>query len=492
MAFPDSFRAARWLRTLNLVLQAVLILTFFGGLNYVARNHSWRFDLTKHRKFSLSPETLSYVKNLQRPVEIVATLTEEEDTPEIRGLLQEFVQAAESNRAGRITTAYIDVYQDRRKAETYGIGEANAFLVRSGDKSRTILVAELYRMKDKQRAAFQGEQVLTAAMLDVSNTEHDHVYFIVGHSELHPTDTDPGRGLSALRDQLRVRNFSVDTLELSVARRIPADASVLVAVAPQTAYTRAEQEMLREYLRVNAGRLILFLGHGKPVSALGLDDLLLDWGVLADDDVVIDLAPESVAENQDLIVRAHAKEHPIGLAMHEQQLSFRFGPTRTIRVDPGRPMTTGLSVVPISATSEQAWGETRYTRGPYTKDAADIRPMRGIIPEDRLSVVVASERVSVRDNLPFSVPGGRLVVFGTADSVSNHRIGYYGNFPGFLAAVNWAVDRDKQLAIPPRPIERFQLALSANQFMQLRYALMLGLPGATLLLGMIVYWTRRR
>jgi hypothetical protein len=59
----ESFRAARWLRTFNLVLQAVLFLTLFGGLNYLARNHAWRFDLTKQRKFSLSAETLSYIKN---------------------------------------------------------------------------------------------------------------------------------------------------------------------------------------------------------------------------------------------------------------------------------------------------------------------------------------------------------------------------------------------------------------------------------------------
>jgi hypothetical protein len=68
MSFLESFRTVRWLRSMNLILQAILVLTFFGGLNYVAKNHAWRFDLTKQRKFSLSAETLSYIKNLQRPV----------------------------------------------------------------------------------------------------------------------------------------------------------------------------------------------------------------------------------------------------------------------------------------------------------------------------------------------------------------------------------------------------------------------------------------
>ena len=69
----ESFRAARWVRTLNLVLQAILFLTFVGGLNYLARSHAWRFDLTRYRRYTLSPETVAYLRNLIRPVQIVVT-----------------------------------------------------------------------------------------------------------------------------------------------------------------------------------------------------------------------------------------------------------------------------------------------------------------------------------------------------------------------------------------------------------------------------------
>jgi hypothetical protein len=60
-----------------------------------------------------------------------------------------------------------------------------------------------------------------------------------------------------------------------------------------------------------------------------------------------------------------------------------------------------------------------------------------------------------------------------------------------LNAVNWSVDRDHALAIPPRPIENFHLSLTATDFTRLRYALLLALPGSALLLGLLVYWTRR-
>ena len=98
---------------------------------------------------------------------------------------------------------------------------------------------------------------------------------------------------------------------------------------------------------------------------------------------------------------------------------------------------------------------------------------------------------SARDNLPFSVRGGRLVVFGTGDVIANNRAAIVANLTIILNAVNWTVDRDANFNMPARPIERYQLSLSAGELTRLRYSLLLALPGAAALLGLIVYWTRR-
>jgi hypothetical protein len=104
---------------------------------------------------------------------------------------------------------------------------------------------------------------------------------------------------------------------------------------------------------------------------------------------------------------------------------------------------------------------------------------------------VAAEPVTVRDNLPFTVPRGRLVVFGTGDLIDNIRFANAGVLNILLGAVNWTVNSDTQLNIPARPLERFQLSLSAAELRNLRYSLMFGLPGVAALLGLAVYWTRR-
>jgi hypothetical protein len=166
---------------------------------------------------------------------------------------------------------------------------------------------------------------------------------------------------------------------------------------------------------------------------------------------------------------------------------------RSVVPDPAAPLGGGLNTITVAATSTTAWGERGGWKPgtvPRYDPGVDTRPLPGMSPPDRLGVIVASERLAVRDNLPFSVRGGKLVVFGTGDLIANGRIDD-ASLRIALNAVNWCVDRDHALAIPPRPIERFQLTLSASDFTRLRYAVLLVLPGAALLLGLLVYWTRR-
>jgi hypothetical protein len=185
MSSTENIGPSRWLRTIHLLVQAVLFVTLVLGLNYLANDHpEWRRDLTKHRSFSLSPETLSYLR-LDRPVRIIATIGEGPEHPEVRGLLREYGYATaasldrKSGRDGRILVDYLDVYQDRKKSEEFGIAQPNAIVLLCGDRRRTLLLDELYRVKPgtKERDVFQGEQVLTAAILDVSNPQRQKIYF---------------------------------------------------------------------------------------------------------------------------------------------------------------------------------------------------------------------------------------------------------------------------------------------------------------------------
>ncbi len=488
-----TFASARRRRTAHLVAQAVLVLTFVAGLNYLATRHAWRIDLSRHARHSLSPETRSYLRDLDAPVKVVAALSEDagDDTiaqayRDVRTLLRDYAEASAAlNPDAPVTHEFIDLYQNREAARKYGIQNPNTIVVLSGNKSRVIEFSQLYRMKEREKVGFIGEQAVTAAILDVTRAGSQIVAFLSGHGELDPFDTDPARGLSLLRDELRARNFDVAVLDLTqpAQRELAAHAAALVIAAPQGRYSPDEQEFLRRLLSTNAGRVLLLLDPARPH---GLEDLLFDWGVLADDVVILDPSAEGRTDNGDLVLSPSDAGHPVVSFLHDNKIFLRFGPSRSVRADPGRSLDPGLSVLELVGASASAWGERAYReRGVPTFDpATDLPP--------RLAAGVAAERASPKGKLPFTVRGGRVVAFGNGDWMANARLAAGGNLSLALSSLNWLVDRDTQLQLPPRPVEKYQLSLTTAQLGRLRLSLLLGLPAATALLGLLVYWNRRR
>jgi hypothetical protein len=492
----ESYRAARWLRTTNLVLQAILFLTLFGGFNYLALHYHWRFDLSQHRRYSLSPETVSYLQELTHPVHIVVTLTPDSDNADaaqmyrdVQNLLSEYVYMTAGNyesktdHDGRIQVDYLDIYQNRREAEALGIDQSDVIVFLCPPNNRhTVRLNELYEYENRHRISFKGEQTITAAILDVSRPQKKKICFLTGHGEMKLDDLKPVSGLSVLRDELRLRNFDVEPLDLSITRRVPDGVDLIVISSPQGRFQPFEEELLRQYLTNRAGRIVLTI---DPMIDCGLDNLFADWGVRVDDDGILDNNPEMVVEGTDLMIRDLDDHNPITKSLRDFNLPLRIGVPRSVRPDPDRPPDRALNVSVLARTSPTSWGEFGY-RLPRVHAFIPGSDLHG-----PLGVVIASERVSP-GSLPLSVPGGRLVVIGSGDVFSNRRLADQGCQTLSLNVINWAVDRDTQLHFPPRPIEKFRLSLSQEQLGKLRLGLLFALPGAVGLIGLMVYWTRRR
>ena len=490
MSSYDSFRAARWIRFINLVLQAGLFLALFAGLNYLALNHSWRFDLTQSRRHSLSAETRSYLEQLDRDVRIIVTIsndgTEEEVAQayrDISGLLREYAYLTRNNPKGKIEVRYLDVYQNRKDTEALGLDTPNQVVLISDDHRRVLTLGDFYQTRARRRQGFRGESTLTAALLDVSSPQKKKIYFLAGHGEMRPDDVDRRRGLSGIRDELRARHYEIASLDLNLSHKIPEDAALIIVAGPQGRLQPFEEELFRNYLTTRAGRLMLLLDPGYPH---GLENLLFDWGIIVQDDVIFDPHPESITETNDMRLWRFAQDAShITDNLMNNGMFLTVGPARTVSDDLGRSLDDGLRVKKLIATSSLAWGEKSYRIRNKLPEYTPGQDLKG-----ELGVMVISERLKPA-HLDLSVPGGRLAVFGTADLVTNDRIITVGNLNLFIATVNWAVDRDTQLNIPVRPIERFQLALSADEFVRLRLGLLLVVPGIVALLGLGVYWTRR-
>ncbi|MEM1222109.1 MAG: GldG family protein [Verrucomicrobiota bacterium] len=487
----NEFRIARRFRAVNRTIQIVLSISLIIALNYLAANYFRRIDLTDTGTYTLAPESKAYIRQLTEPVDIIVTIPEDPDVPELeeihndlRKILREYEAKGRENGKNMINVEFVDIFRQRKRAQEiankYQLTQENVILVASGERTREIRQAELYEVADGEIKGFRGEKAFTSAIIDVSSDKTEKIYFMVGHGEMRLGDVDPLRGLSQLESFLRERNFTLATIDLSLVDAVPDDADLIIAPSPQAALLPIEVEKLRRYMSDRNGRMIALVDPGRRH---GMEELFYDWGVLVEDMVVVDPGPDFRAQGGDLIIRRFA-EHPITEMLINFQITALFGPPRPVRVDPASVGDERLQVTQIIGSSTESWAERDFRQqDPFKYDPG--RDLKGPI-----SIATLSTR-SAGSELGITIPGGRFAVFGNSDFVANNRFLSFGNRTLLINTINWTLDRTSLLNIPTRPLERYQIVMSDQELNKLLLYLSF-LPIAAALFGFFIFFLRRR
>ncbi len=490
MSMWDSYQVANRLKLANHWVQVILILSLILGLNYVAMQVFFRFDLTENHRYALSPETKAYLRDLSEPIKVYVTIPRnssqfEEETlyRYVSQLLQEYVYNSRSEGDFLIDVEYVDIFKDLGKADMlareYGLEEANTLLIVANDRQRIIRPDEILEFSGLKPSAFKGESTLTSAIIEVTQEQSPVIYFLQGHQEASPNETTPTDGLSQITRELALRNYSIRSVDLTTVNKVPDDAALLIIADPKGPLMVSELEKLREWLDDGAGRLMVWI---RPGVATNLSPLLSDWGIQLTDQVIVENDPSYREAKGTLFIR-NLGEHPITQSLIDNQTFLLTRWSRPVYPVSPDPVDERLHFQPLFATSSNSWAESTY-RAEGEPQFDEDSDFRGPVP-----LAVAAER-KASSQLGIKVPGGRLVVFGSPDLFSNQNIASLGNVTLFFNTLNWMLDRDSYLVIPPRPIDSYQLAVSQEQLNHIAL-LFLSLPASIALIGFLVYWVRQ-
>lgn len=490
MSMWDSYQVANRLKLLNHWLQVILILSLILSLNYLAMQVFFRFDLTENHRYALSPETKAYLKDLTDPIKVYVTIPrsspqQEEETlyRYVSHLLQEYVYNSRRDGNFLIDVEYVDIFKDLSKADMlareYGLEDANTILVIAADRQRNIRPDEILEFSGLKPTAFKGESTLTSAIMEVTQEVSPTVYFVQGHQESTPEGTSPNEGLSQITRELNLRNYSIRQIDLTSVDKIPEDAALLILADPKGPLLISELEKIREWLDERAGRLIIWI---RPGVATNLAPLLSDWGIQLANQVIIEPDPNYREAKGTLLIR-NLGEHPITQSLIQNQTFLLTRWSRPVYPVAPDPVDERLHFQPLFASSSTSWAESTYrTDTEPTFDEGSDFP--GPVP-----IAVAAER-KASSQLGIKIPGGRVVVFGSPDLFANQNVASLGNVTLFFNTLNWMLDRDSYLVIPPRPIDSYQLAVSQDQLNKIAL-LFLSLPAAIALIGLLVHWVRQ-
>ena len=452
----------------------LIVLGILIAVNYLSTRQNKRWDLTANRQYSLSEQTVKLLQGLEAPVRFLV-FDQADSLERFRPRLTEF-----EYQSDQVEVEYIDADRRPVQAKEYEIQTYG-----------TVVVEYMGR---RERVTSDAEQDLTNALIKVLNPEEKRVYFLAGHGEKDPGDSNERTGYSAIVDALRRDNYQWEKVVLAQTNAIPENATVVVIAGPTTDLLEAEVELLRQYL-ANNGKLLVMLDPPdlkQPRPLARLTTLLRDWGVNVTDSIVVDVSGLTNVAT----VPVAAPPYPNHVITDRFNLITMFPMARAVTAAEGAP--GDRTAQPIVQTTPRAWAEVNLAsldNPEGLQPDIDKGDIAGPVP---LAVAVATpgkaEEKPVSDTTGGEEqrsPETRVAVFGDSDFIANAYLGIEGNGDLFMNTVNWLAQQESLIAIRPREASDRRLTMTANHITAMFWLSVVLIPAAVIGAGVFTWWRRR-
>ncbi len=458
----------------NTLVLVVVVLAILAGVNWIVSRRSWRVDLTKDQRYSLSDQTRKVLAGLKDDIRITY-FQRERDMPRGQDRLKEY-QAL----SPKLKVDFVDPMKSPAKAQAYDArGPWPILVVEKGSK--------------RERITNDGEQDITNALIKVTREGKKTVCMVEGEGERAADDTGEG-GFSGAKASLTKSLYDVKTVFLLREKKVPADCTVLILGGPQKDLLPETTAAIRDYVKAGGKALVMVEPELKE-SYPNVVALLKDWNLEAGKDVVVDVSGMGqlfgASELWPLAI-----EYPWHPITKDFRLPTLFGGARS--VEAGKGTVEGVTAQDLVKTSAQSWAESDLSmKGPIKYDEgkdrkgpialAAVATVRGPAP----SPTPAPSPAPSPAPEPPKAPEGRVVAVGDADFASNQLLGFQGNQDFFLNTIAWLAEDADMISIRPKEAENQAMFLSRQAQQNVAWLALAILPGLFVVLGVATWWRRR-
>jgi ABC-type uncharacterized transport system involved in gliding motility auxiliary subunit len=464
---PDDIRRLAAGRQVKYGTITILSIVFFAViavlLYWIAfENDDWRLDLTAANEFTPLDETIELLETYDEPIDVIGFYST--SSFDRRNTAEERLQSLKAYKPN-LSYEFIDPNADPIVAQRYEVSaDSTLVFVRNRDQENEVT----------SQAATTTDRDIHTALVQLINPRMKTAYFLTGHGELDSAGFGQD-GASEIVGNLEDQGFTIQQLNLALEGVVPLDADVVVVAGPQAPMQPAEVAALGEYLS-NGGTA--FIARDVIIDENGLnaeeDDLramLLDeWGIRLRSDLILDY--ERQVANQSVPVDFIANTFgtsPI-ISADFQSLGIYLEIARSV----GYQETAGISYIELVKTSEESWGETNFN-APAALDEADA--------PGPVNVAISAENTAT---------GGRLVVVGDVNMLTNNGSRFNANSLFFTNAMNWLAGDEAALELTPRETINRSINLQQSDLALVQVLSCLIGPSLVGLIGLVVWYTRRR
>jgi len=293
-----------------------------------------------------------------------------------------------------------------------------------------------------------------------SMESHDHLEGAPGHS--HGLGTKyvmhERHGMAKARHALETMNYTVEKLLLLQRANGLAGCAVLVVAGPKIALLAMEIEAVRAHLAAGGNAFFML----DPFVRTGLEPVIREYGVVLDDDIVIDEASHFWADVSSPAVSDYNRHQ----VTRDLPLTF-FPGVRSLSPTPQRVPDT--SVVPLVNSSRNSWGQANRERVGFVKGRD--------VPGPNTLMVVALRR-----------PRSRIAVVGDSDFATNSFFHIMGNGTLFLNTVNYLAAQENLIGLQPRTADLPRVNLTNRQMKGTFFLSVVLVPALLAVVGTAVWW----
>jgi ABC-type uncharacterized transport system involved in gliding motility auxiliary subunit len=446
-----------------LLVVALAVVTSVWAFS-LSRTYEQTWDLSTHREFALSGQSLSICDGMGETVK--AQFFVGPSSP-LRLPMRDLSRALETS-CPQVEVERIDPAASPRAARAAGVVTDQGVIVLTKDEGQARQIEG-----QASQARFFRELVVL-----IAKAQHE-ICWAVDHGEADPDDAlDPGAYGQVV---FSLDDFNYNVSRLSVGTQgVPDRCAALVVARPQIDWQQVEVDAMDRYLR-GGGRVAMMLDIVEDDKSPRLTKALRSYGVRVGVDLVVDMNPKN---------RLLGVDDPAFVVLSEEDLSAHSitrGLPATVVLGVSRSVTpldesAGAHVELLLRTGPDAWAETDLDPANTVEPGPD-EPMGGI------GVMVAVEGIGRDAEQPAALSGGKMVVVGDADFASNALLKLGNNGDLFLNTVAWLVEEQTQLGERERSSEHVELTTATGAL--IAAVALVGVPGVGFFMAWWV-WMRRR
>ena len=356
-----AFRGGTYSLLVSAVVLAILIVVniFVSALPTTYT----KYDISSSKLYSITSNTKVVVNGLAEDVTIYWIVQSGEEDEIIENLLSRYESLSDHIQ---VVKRNPDVYPTFAQQYTDETVLNNSLVVECGDKSRYISYNDIYVQETDiysytYTTSFDGEGAITSAIDYVVSDELPQLYILEGHGETELPAT--------FLDQVEKENIETTTFSLLTVDAVPEEADCVMIYSPQSDISETEKDMLAEYV-AGGGKLLVMAGPLEEGSLTNLYSLLEDYGITANEGVVVEGDRNYYAFQMPYVLLPDLGSSEITDPLLEASY-YVFMPISlglTIGENP-----TEATITPLMTTSDSAFSKIAgYSLDTYEKEEGDI------------------------------------------------------------------------------------------------------------------------